>query len=318
MKPIVALLFSSQARVFCSEARKMLTDAGFELRCSESGVRPNSEELKELISGAFGVVAGTEKYTADVLDAAGDSLKVIIRFGVGFDNLDLAAMKERGIAAGVITNYNSVAEFALTLMLGTIKNLPRLDAAAREGKWTKYPMRELGGKTVGIVGFGRIGGRLAELLRGFGVTLLVCDPYVPEDRIRAAGGEPANLDRLLAESDIVSLHLPLTPENRHIIDREAIAGMKDGSYIINTARGGLIDEKALADALRSGKLAGAALDVFETEPLTPEEPLLGLENAVFSPHASAMSYETNYNGSIICAESIIRVCNGGKPLYPLF
>lgn len=316
MKPIVALPFHSQARAFCQEARQMLLDAGFQLRCNESGKRPTPEDLKEMLSGAYAVVAGTEKYTADVL-SAGEDLKAVIRFGVGTDNFDLAAMKEKGIAVGVIANYNSVAEFALTLILGMLKNLPRLDSAARKGQWARFPMWELGGKTVGLVGFGRIGRRLGELLKGFQANLLVYDPFLPGDVIRAQGAEPVSLEELLGSSDIVSLHLPSTPQTRHLINRETLALMKDGAYLVNTARGALVDEQALYETLTSGKLAGAALDVFEQEPITADNPLFGLENAVFSPHCAALSLETNYNGSIICAQSIIQVYRGEKPLYPV-
>ena len=316
MKPIVVLPFSSQARAFCGEARQMLLNAGFELRCNETGVRPTADELKELLQGAYAAVAGTEKYTADVIESAKD-LKVLIRFGVGTDNFDLEAMRAKGISVGVTANFNSVAEFALTLMLGLIKNLPRLDSAARKGQWARFPMRELGGKTVGIVGFGRIGRRLAQLLQGFGVTILAYDPFVPAEAVEAAGAIPSDFEGLLKKSDIVSLHLPFTPEVLHLMNADTIGMMKDGAYLVNTARGGLVDEKALYEALKSGRLTGAAIDVYETEPISADNPLFELENAVFTPHVSALSFETNYNGSIICAESIIRVAGGGEPVYPI-
>lgn len=316
MKPIVVLPFHSQARAFCAEARQMLLDAGFELRCNDSGKRPTVEDLKQMLSGAYAVVAGTEKYTAEVLEAA-DQLKAVIRFGVGTDNFDIPAMQEKGLAIGVIANHNSVAEFALTLMLGMIKNLPRLDSAARDGQWARFPMRELSGKTVGIMGFGRIGRRLAELLKGFEVNILAYDPFIPQDAIRACGAEPVTMEQLLQRSDVVSLHMPSTPDTYHLINAQTLAMMKDGAYLVNTARGALVDEKALYDALVSGKLSGAALDVFEKEPITKDNPLFTLDNAVFAPHVSALSFETNYNGSIICAESIIRVHRGEKPVYPV-
>ena len=316
MKPLVVLPFSSQARAFCDEARQMLLDAGFEIRCNETGVRPTADELRELLDGAFAAVAGTEKYTADVVESAKD-LRALIRFGVGTDNLDLGALKAAGVEVGTTANYNSVAEFALTLMLGLIKNLPRLDAAARKGQWARFPMREIAGKTVGIVGFGRIGSRVAELLKGFGPTILAYDPFVAPELIEKAGAVPSGFEELLRESDIVTLHLPFTPEVRHLMNAETLALMKDGAYLVNTARGGLVDEAALCEALASGKLAGAAIDVYETEPITADNPLFKFENAVFSPHVSALSFETNYNGSLICAESIINVYNGGKPVYPV-
>ena len=294
----------------------MLMDAGFELVCNETGDRLPREEQKAMIADAFAVIAGTEKYDEDMLSAA-KNLKVVIRFGVGTDNFDLEAMRSRGIAVGVIANYNSVAEFALTLLLGMIKNLPKFDATVREGKWTRYPMRELSGKTVGIVGFGRIGRRLGQLLKGFDVNLMVHDPFMPADAISDFGATPATLEQLLQQSDVVSLHLPATPATHHMMNAETLGLMKPGAYLVNTSRGALIDEKALYDALVSGKLSGAALDVYETEPVVMGNPLFDLDNIVLAPHVSAMSFETNYNGGIICAQSIIYVLNGNKPVYPI-
>lgn len=316
MKPIVVLPFQSQARAFCQPARQMLLDAGFELRCNETGRRPTPEELQQMLQGAWAVIAGTEKYTAQVLEAA-DSLKAVIRFGVGTDNFDLPAMKAKGIQVGVISNCNSVAEFTLTLMLGMVKNLPQLDNAARDGQWARFPMREICGKTVGIVGFGRIGRRLAQLLKGFDARILAYDPFIPADAVAAAGAEPATLEQLLAESDIVTLHLPYTPENHHLIGPENLAKMKQGAYLVNTARGALVDEAALHEALVSGKLSGAALDVYESEPISRDNPLFALPNTVFTPHVAALSFETNYNGSLVCAESIIRTYRGQPPVYPV-
>lgn len=315
MKPIVALNSATQANAFCDEARQMLLDAGFELRCNP-GIRPTPDQLKEMVAGAYAIVAGTEKYTAEVLEAA-DSLKAIIRFGVGTDNFDLAALRKKQVAVGVITNHDAVAEYALTLILSVIKNLPRFDRAARDGQWARFPMRELRGKTVGIVGFGRIGRRLAELLRGFGVELLVYDPFVTHEQVKVYGGRAVSMDDLLACSDVVSLHLPYTAETHHIIGHENLAKMKPGAYLVNTARGPLVDEQALYAALTEGRLGGAALDVFEKEPITKDNPLFALENVVVSPHAAALSLETNYNGSLICAQSIIRVYHGEAPLYPV-
>ena len=179
-------------------------------------------------------------------------------------------------------------------------------------------MRELTGKTVGVVGFGRIGRRLCELLSGFGVTVLAYDPFMNEQAAAERKVTPVALDTLLESADIVSLHLPATEETKHLINADTIAKMKDGAYLINTSRGALVDEKALYDALTSNKLAGAALDVFEREPVTADNPLFALPNTVLSPHCSALTYETNYNGGIICAQSIVNVLRGGKPLYPLW
>ena len=313
----VALMTRHHSTLICQEARELLLNAGFEIISNDTGRILTRDEQKELIKDAYAIVAGTEKYDADMLSVC-KNLKVVTRFGVGTDNFDLKAMKEMGVQVGVIANYNAVAEFALTLILASMKNLPRYDAVVREGKWSRFPMRELSQKTVGLVGFGRIGRRLAELLSGFNVQILAYDPFMNEAAAAERNVTAVTLDELLRRSDVVSLHLPSTEETHHMINAETIAKMKDGAYLINTARGSLIDEKALYEALVSGKLTGAGLDVFEKEPVTPENPLFTLENDVLAPHVSALSYETNYNGGIICAQSIVQVHDGGKPLYPLW
>ena len=317
MKKKVAFMTRHHSTLICEEARTMLTEAGFEIVSNDTGRILSREEQKALIKDAYAIIAGTEKYDRDMLEGC-DNLKVVTRFGVGTDNFDLQTMREMGIQVGVIANYNAVAEFALTLILAVMKNLPRYDAAVRDGKWSRFSMRELTGKTVGLVGFGRIGRRLAELLSGFGVTILAYDPFINEEAAKERNVQAADLDELLARADVVSLHLPSTEETHHLINAENIAKMKDGAYLINTARGALVDEQALYEALVSGKLSGASLDVFEKEPVTKENPIFELENTVLAPHVSALTYETNYNGGLICAESIIRVANGEKPVYPLW
>lgn len=294
----------------------MLSDAGFDLVCNETGRKPTPEEHAALVENAFGVIAGTERYDDKLLQRA-KALRVIVRFGVGLDNFDMEAIRRRGIRVGVIANYNAVAEYALTLMLALLKNLPRYDGEVRRGLWPRFPMGELTGKTVGIVGFGRIGRRLAELLRGFGVTLLVYDPFVSPETAASLGGEAVTLDVLLERSDVVSLHLPATAETFHLIGRETIGKMKEGALLVNTARGSLVDEEALCAALRENRLGGAALDVFETEPAGKEHPLCALPNVVLSPHAAASTVETNRNGSLTCARSILQVWQGGDPVYPV-
>lgn len=313
----VALMTRHHATLICEEARKILLDAGFEIISNDTGRILSREEQKSLIKDAYAIVAGTEKYDADMLSGC-TNLKVVTRFGVGTDNFDLDTMRKMGIQVGVIANHNAVAEFALTLILACMKNLTRYDTVVREGQWSRFPMRELSQKTVGIVGFGRIGRRLAELLTGFDVEILAYDPYLNEATATERKVTPVSLNELLARSDVISLHLPATEQTHHMINAETIGKMKDGAFLINTSRGSLVDEKALYEALVSGKLAGAGLDVYEKEPVTPENPLFAQENDVLAPHVAALSYETNYNGGIICAQSIVQVHNGGKPLYPLW
>lgn len=316
MKPIVAFPFRHHATLVSPDAKQMLLDAGFELVCNDTGRKLDREEQKAMIADAFAVIAGTETYDDDML-AAAPNLKLVVRFGVGTDNFDLQAMKRRGIAVGVISNNNCVAEFTMALILGVMKNLHRFDNAVRQGQWSRFTMRELKDKTVGIVGFGRIGRRLAQLLQGFDVKILAYDPYMNEDTASQLKVKPVTLEELLEESDIISLHIPATPETYHLINRDTIAKMKDGAYLVNTSRGVLIDETALQEALEAGKLAGAALDVFEREPVTKDLPLGKLDNILLAPHVAALSVETNYNAGMTCAESVIRVYQGGTPLYPI-
>lgn len=294
----------------------MLLDAGYELVCNDTGEKLSAQAQHEMIKDAFAVVAGTETYDAEMLEGC-KNLRAVLRFGVGLDNFDLATMKKMGAQVGVISNNNAVAEFTLSLMLAAMKNLPALDTVVREGKWSRYPIRELTGKTVGILGFGRIGRRLAQLLAGFQARLLAYDPYLDDETAAQYHAERVSFEKLLAEADIVSLHLPLTEESRHLFNAQTFAMMKDGACLINTSRGALVDEKALYDALTTGKLALAALDVYEQEPVTKENPLFGLKNVVLSPHCAALSYETNYNAGITCAQSIIEVGKGGTPIYPV-
>ena len=314
---IVAIPFRHHATHMHEAARKMLTDAGFTLVCNETGRALTRAEQKEMIRGAFAVIAGTEPYDAEMLEGC-DALRVLIRFGVGTDNFDMRRLREMGVEVGVIANYNAVAEFTLMLILAAMKNLPRLDRAVRRGEWTRFPMRELPGRTVGIVGFGRIGRRLAELLKPFGARLLTYDPYLYEEEARRRGVTGVSLEELLRESDVVSLHLPATPETEHLINDDTIALMKDGAILVNTARGKLVDEAALLGALRSGKLRSAGLDVYEQEPVAADNPLFSLENTVLTPHTAAITVETNENGAYTAAESIINVLRGEKPVYPCF
>ena len=317
MKPIVAFPFRHHSTLVCQKAKDMLLEAGFEIVSNDTGRILSRDEQKALISDAFAIVAGTEKYDADMLSAAKD-LRVIIRFGVGTDSFDLAEMARRGIKVGVIANNNAVAEFTLTLILGMLRHLPKYDSVVREGKWSRFESYELSGKTVGIIGYGRIGVRFSELLSGFGVKILAYDPYMNEDCARKHNVIPCSFEEVLKHSDIVSLHLPSLPETNHIMSRESFAMMKEGAFFVNTARGALVDENALKEALDSGHLRGAALDVFEKEPVTADNPLFSMErNMVMAPHVSALTAETNYNAGIISAESIIRVYNNGEPIYPV-
>lgn len=315
MNKIVALPFKNQEKLICRHARQKLLDAGFTVVGNETGHDLSKDELRLMIKDAFAVIAGLEQYSADVLCEA-QKLKVVIRFGVGTDNLDLRTMQKMGIKVGSITNCNAVAEYALALMLACYRRIPEHDSLARSCSWVRLPIREISGKCIGIVGFGRVGRRLAQLLSGFDAKILVYDMQLDEQAAKALNVQSVCFDELLAQSDIISLHLPSTPQTFHLINGQTIAKMKDQAVLINTARGSLIDEPALVQALTSGKLLCAGLDVFEQEPITNSNPFLPLKDrTVLSPHAAASTFETNYNGSLTAVDSILSVYNGGDPIY---
>jgi glyoxylate reductase len=251
-----------------------------------------------------------------LLDAAGPSLKVVANFGVGYDNIDLEGVRARGLRAtntpGVLTS--ATAELAVTLMLAAGRRVAEADGIVRRQR--RLPAdanqllgRELVGATVGLVGFGRIGQRVGELLRGFEVRLL----YNSENDVTpAADAERCTLPELLRAADFVSLHVPLTASTRHLIDATALATMKPGAILVNTSRGGVVDTGALVEALRSGRLAAAGLDVFENEPEVPAE-LCELPNTVLLPHVGSATPTTRGAMARLAAENVIAVIEGREP-----
>ena len=246
-------------------------------------------------------------------------LRFIQKLGAGVDRIDTGYCAERGIAVARLQAGTSipVAEHTVLLMLAAYRHLPRLDAQTRAGGWDKEEVRgenrHLHGKTVGIVGFGAIGKQVARLLSGFGVTLVYFDPLRAEESVeRELGVRPLALDDLLAEADVVTLHLPLLPETAGLISAERIARMKSGALLVNAARGGLVDEGALADALRSGHLFGAALDAFSQEPPVGN-PLLALPNTVVTPHCAGATIDNFASVARRAAENIGRFFRG-EPL----
>ena len=250
------------------------------------------DQLIPLLADVDGVVAGLDHYTAEVIAAAGPRLKVISRYGVGADRVDRAAAEARGIVVSVTPGANSVAvaELALGLMFGLARGLPALDRAVRAGGWPRRTGMELTGKTLGLVGAGAIGREVARRATGLGLSVIGVDPGLDEAAMRAAGILPLPLGEVLARADIVSLHVPLVEATRHLIDAAALATMKPGALLVNTSRGGLIDEAAALDALTSGQLGGLALDAYEVEPPTGS-PLFALDNVIATPHTGAHTDE---------------------------
>lgn len=280
--------------VLSSEAVELLEDhPDFEFDVVK-GLGP--DELAEAIPGYDGlIVRSSARATADVI-AAGDRLKVIGRAGVGVDNIDMHAANQRGVVVMNTPGANTVAtaEHTMALLLALCRHIPQAVESLKAGKWerNKFKGIELRTKTIGIVGLGRIGRRIARRCRAFGMSVVAYDPYMSEDRVEAMRIERVSLDQLFERSDFITLHAALTPDTKELIDAEAIAKMKPGVRIINAARGGLIDEAALAAALADGKVAGAALDVLTDEPPDPDNPLLRMDNAVVTPHLAASTSES--------------------------
>ena len=254
--------------------------------------------------------------TADMI-ATAPKLRLIQKIGVGVNTIDLDAAKARGIAVCNLpgTNAHAVAEMTLALMLAVVRRIPRFDTSLRSGVWTDLALQdgvgELGGRTVGLVGYGAVPRILAPVLTALGCSLL----YTARNQVPDAIARFVPLEILLRESDLISLHVPLTDETNHLIDRNALASMKQGAMLINTARGGLVDQAALTDALRIGHLGGAGLDVFDTEPVAPGEALLGLQNVVATPHVAWNTTGTFDRSFELAAENCRRIEAGEALLH---
>jgi len=261
------------------------------------------------------IVRGRTRVTADVIRAAG-ALKVIGRAGVGVDNIDLDAARERGVVVvnSPTATTGAVAELTFGLLLALAREIPRADSAMKGGKWLKKELEgvELGGKTLGIIGYGRIGMDLGRRAAAFGMNVVAYDPFISADAIQAAGGESVSLQDLFEWSDFISLHLPYDVHTRDLIGPMAIAQMKDGVRIICAARGGILDEAALLSALNSGKVAGAALDVFETEPPGASDLVLH-PRVIATPHIGAQTAEAQRRAAEDIAAEVLAALRG-EPL----
>src|SRR3954449_4560132 len=294
--------------------RETIADAGLELlRASHDVVVDTDAPLGEILGDYDAlIVRSATKVTADVI-ALGTRLKVIGRAGVGVDNVDVDAATRRGVvvANAPESNVVSAAEHAVGLLLALARNIPQAHAALVDGRWerSKWGGIELADKVLGVLGFGRIGRQVARRALGLQMKVIAYDPFVGADRFRELGVESATFDEVLERSDFLTLHLPLTDETRGAIDDAAIAKMRDGVRIINAARGDLVVDEALVDALTSGKVAGAAIDVFVQEPYSG--PLLGAPNIVVTPHLAASTEEAQDRAGVIVAEQVAAALEGG-------
>jgi D-3-phosphoglycerate dehydrogenase len=275
-----------------------------------------SAEVAALLPGIDGYIAGLDEIDATALGMA-DRLKVISRYGVGVDSVDLVAAREKGI---IVTNTpgansSSVAELALGLMLALARQIPEAVEAVHQGKWPRYSGISLEGKTIGILGLGAIGKQLAKRLSGFDCRILAFDPYA--DPVFAADHqvELASMETVIAQADFLSLHLPLLPETRAIVNADFLAKMKKGSFLINTSRGEVVDEAALLQALQSGQLRGAGLDAFSVEPPNPANPLLNLPQVIATPHLGAQTDGATSNMGWFALRDCLAVLKNEPPTY---
>jgi D-3-phosphoglycerate dehydrogenase len=268
--------------------------------------------LIPLLRGCDGYIAGLDFVTGKVIDTC-DTLKVISRYGAGVDRVDLAAAKAKNIVVCTTpgANAQAVADLTLALALCAARKVPILDRKTREGQWVRSAGIELYGKTIGILGLGAVGKGVAKRARGFSMNVLAYDPYINRDYAEANGITLSDFDSLIKNADIISLHVPLTEETRYIISGDVMRRMKKGTIIINTARGGLIDEHAACELLRSGYLGGLGLDAYEEEP-PKESPLFGLDNVVLTPHTGAHTAEATAAMAAMSVQNCIDVLTG-KP-----
>ena len=275
----------------------------------------SESELLELVPDADAIIVRSEtRITRKVLEAASD-LKAVGRAGVGVDNIDVEAATELGVIVMNAPEGNTIAtaELTMTHLLCGVRPVPQANASMQAGKWNRkqFAGSELSGKSLAIIGMGRIGAEVARRARAFEMKILGVDPYLTETRARSLDVEVVEFDEAMVRADFITVHMPLTEKTRHMIDESAFAKMKDGVRIFNVARGGIIKESALAEALQSGKVAAAGLDVYEEEPLPDESPLRGLPNLVLTPHLGASTAEAQEGVGIQIAEAISEAIMGG-------
>ena len=295
-------------------ATDSLDPKGIEVLNKEEGIevivkpKPSPEELRHILKDCQGVIVRSEtKLTEGIINSAPD-LKVIGRAGVGVDNICLDAATRRGIIVMNTPqgNTTSTAEHTITLILALSRNISKADLSIRQGRWekNKFVGIEISGKVLGVIGLGQVGGEVAKLARGLGMDVIGYDPYISSDKAKRLGVKMAELDIISQKADYITVHTPLTKETRHLINKDFLSRVKPGVRIINCARGGIVDETALYEALKDGKVAGAALDVYEKEPVT-KSPLFELDNCLFTPHLGASTREAQTGVAVTVARQII-------------
>ena len=286
---------------------KRLRDAGYEVVTPPEGADLSHEALLRAVADVDGAIVGTQKFDQSVLIADG-RMRAIVKAGVGIDNIDLDAAKKAGIQVAAVpgANAGAVAEYSIALMLAVGKRICEVNASVRSGKWGRFRGNDLTGATVGVIGLGHVGQGVCQRLKGFDVRLLGYDVVVNDEFVKTSGITVTTVETIAAESDFISLHAPLTDDTHHMVNRELLATMKPTAVLINTARGELIDTDALYEALSSNALAGAGLDVFETEPFRDER-FSALDNIVLSSHNASYSNDGIARTVVAAADKMIEL-----------
>src|SRR5580704_6058343 len=299
-------------------AKKALARLDPEYRMAKSAA---ADDILAVARDAEAVLVTYAKLPRDLLRQL-KNCKAIGRFGLGVDNIDLPAAKELGIAVNYVPDYclREVSDHAMALLLALARKVTFSNRLVQSGRWEVppiVPLRRLDGQVLGLIGFGNIPRTLAPKAKAFGLHVLTHDPYVSQDVLAAAGVDGVSFDELLARSDFISVHAPLLPATRGLMNAAAFAKMQKGAYLINTARGPLVDEAALVAALDSGHLGGAALDVVTAEPLSQDSALVGRDNVILTPHTAFYSVEALKELQTKCASDVARVLSGEKAVYPI-
>jgi phosphoglycerate dehydrogenase-like enzyme len=292
------------------EALGILRDAGHTVVDTPRGPFHGDRLIAEL-TRAHAAIVGTDGLDAAVLGELPE-LRVLVKHGIGVDNIDLDAARRAGVTVANVkgSNANAVAEYVVAAMLAVVRFLVPARASLARGEWRRFIGRELGGLTIGLLGFGRTGRAVAARLAGFRPRMLAHDPLLTPDEAARTGVLPATFEEVLSQSDVLSLHLPLAPATRNLVDATALGRMKTGAVLINAARGGLVDARALAAALDRGHLAGAAVDVFDHEPPPADHPLLGREDVLCTPHIAAYTADALGATSLIAARHVVDLLAG--------
>jgi D-3-phosphoglycerate dehydrogenase len=298
-------------------ARGVLSSIGAELRLARS---PSPERILEVARDADGILTTYAKLSGDIITQL-ERCRIIARFGIGVDNVDIQTATEAGIVVTRVPDYciEEVADHAMALLLALVRKIPSSNVRTHAGRWEMravVPIRRLRGTVLGLVAFGQIPQLIAPRAKAFGMRIIACDPYISGEVLSRAGVERVEFHQLVQMSDYVSIHAPLTESTRHLFNAEVFGRMKAGAWLINTARGQIVDESALARALDQGLLAGAALDVMEKEP-PGESPLFGRDNVILTPHTSFYSEESLVDLQTRAAEEVRRVLTRQAPRNPV-